>query len=80
MWQEQNKQLYRRFGFKDFKQAFDFMARVAQAAEDQNHHPKWINEYNKVEVWLSTHEAGKITDKDQRLATEIDRTYEDIKV
>jgi len=52
------------------------MKQVAEAAEEQNHHPRWQNEYNKVEIWLSTHSAGGlITDKDKRLASEIDRVY-----
>jgi 4a-hydroxytetrahydrobiopterin dehydratase len=81
MWQEKDKQLYQEFKFKDFKQAFGFMEGVAQAAESQNHHPKWTNSYNKVEIWLSSHDAGdQITDKDRALATEIDRIYEDFKV
>jgi 4a-hydroxytetrahydrobiopterin dehydratase len=50
---------------------------VAAAAEKMNHHPRWQNEYNKVEVWLSTHSEDKITDKDRQLAEEIDRIYED---
>ncbi|HET7528860.1 MAG TPA: 4a-hydroxytetrahydrobiopterin dehydratase [Candidatus Saccharimonadales bacterium] len=75
MWQQKNKELYRQFDFKDFKQAFEFMTRVAQAAEDANHHPRWQNEYNKVEIWLSTHDAGQITDKDHHLAQEIDRIF-----
>jgi len=76
MWQEKDKQLYREFKFKDFKQAFEFMTRVAAAAERMDHHPKWTNEYNRVEVWLSTHSAGDIvTDKDRRLSREIDRIF-----
>lgn len=75
MWQEQNKQLYRKFQFKDFQQAFDFMTKVAAVAEKMNHHPRWQNEYNKVEIWLSTHSAGQITDKDRELSGEIDRIY-----
>ena len=88
VWQDKNGQLYRKFEFKDFKQAFEFMAKIAEAAEAQNHHPRWLNEYNKVEIWLSTHEIrglptgrqGKITDKDNKLAKEVDRIYEDFKV
>lgn len=75
-WQEKDNSLYRKFEFKDFKQAFEFMKRVAEVAEAQNHHPKWLNEYNKVEIWLSTHNKGKITDKDHRLAKAIDKIYE----
>lgn len=75
MWQEKDGELYRKFGFKDFKAAFEFMKQVATASEQQNHHPRWQNEYNKVEIWLSTHSDGKITDKDYALAKEIDRIY-----
>ncbi|MBI2285832.1 4a-hydroxytetrahydrobiopterin dehydratase [Candidatus Saccharibacteria bacterium] len=77
MWQEKDGSLYRSFEFKDFKQAFEFMNKVAEVAKEQNHHPRWLNEYNRVEIWLSTHAAGKITDKDHALAKAIDRIYED---
>lgn len=80
MWQDNGAELYRDFRFKDFKQAFDFMTKVAGQAEAMNHHPKWMNEYNRVEIWLSTHSEGQITDKDRQLAQEIDRIYEDFKV
>lgn len=75
MWQEKEDALYRKFEFKDFRQAFNFMTKVAAAAEAQNHHPRWQNEYNKVEIWLSTHSVGEVTDKDHQLAKEIDRIY-----
>ncbi len=52
------------------------MTKVGALAEEQNHHPKWTNEYNKVEIWLSTHEAkGHVTAKDQTLAADIDKLY-----
>lgn len=76
MWQIKNNSLHRIFEFKDFKEAFGFMEKVAKVSEEQNHHPKWQNEYNKVEIWLSTHSEGKITDKDRALASEIDKIYE----
>ena len=73
MWQEKREKLYRKFTFKDFSEAFSFMARVALAAEKMDHHPTWKNTYNTVEIWLSTHDAGnKITDKDKKLAKKID--------
>ena len=73
MWEEKNNQLYRKFEFKDFSAAFAFMTRVALAAEKMDHHPLWTNVYNKVEIWLSTHDAGDIvTDKDHKLAKKID--------
>lgn len=76
MWQKKDGQLYRKFEFKDFKEAFDFMIKVAALAEAQNHHPRWQNEYNKVEIWVSTHSADKITDKDHKLAQAIDDIYD----
>lgn len=73
MWQEQDNKLYRKFEFKNFSEAFAFMTRVALAAEKMDHHPLWTNVYNKVEVWLSTHDAGDVvTDKDRQLAKKID--------
>jgi 4a-hydroxytetrahydrobiopterin dehydratase len=73
MWQEQDNTLYKKFEFKDFSEAFGFMSRVALIAEKMNHHPKWTNVWNTVEVWLSTHDAGNIvTDKDRKLAKAID--------
>ncbi|RYY64351.1 MAG: pterin-4-alpha-carbinolamine dehydratase [Chitinophagaceae bacterium] len=72
MWEETNNSLYRKFTFKDFSEAFAFMTRVALIAEAQNHHPKWTNTWNTVELWLSTHDAGDVvTDKDRRLAQSI---------
>jgi len=73
MWEEKNNALYRKFQFKDFSSAFAFMTRVALAAEKMDHHPLWTNVYNKVEIWLSTHDAGDVvTDKDRALAKKID--------
>jgi 4a-hydroxytetrahydrobiopterin dehydratase len=72
-WDEIDRKLYKVLVFKDFQEAFAFMVRVAFLAEKSNHHPKWTNEYNKVEIWLSTHDAGDtVTDKDRSLATQID--------
>ncbi len=73
MWKEENNQLIRSFEFKDFKEAFAFMTRVAMLAESQNHHPWWSNVYNSVEIKLNTHDAGDIvTEKDHKLAKAID--------
>lgn len=73
MWEENNDSLYRKFEFKDFSTAFAFMTRVALAAEKMDHHPKWTNVYNTVEIWLSTHDAGNtVTEKDRKLAKKID--------
>ncbi len=74
MWHETSNTLHRKFEFKDFSEAFAFMTRVALAAEKMNHHPKWTNVWNSVEIWLSTHDAGDIiTDKDHKLAKAIDK-------
>ena len=73
MWKEEKNTLYKKFEFKDFSQAFAFMTRVALAAEKMDHHPLWTNVYNRVEIWLSTHDAGDIvTGKDRKLAEKID--------
>lgn len=72
-WKEQDNQLYKKFEFEDFDQAFLFMTQVAKIAETQNHHPTWKNTYNKLEIWLSTHDAGDtVTEKDRNLANAID--------
>jgi len=76
MWIEQNDKLACEFEFIDFKEAFEFMTKVAEIAEAQNHHPWWSNVYNKVRIELSTHEAGnKVTAKDEALAEAIDEIY-----
>ena len=73
-WTEKDNALYRSFTFKDFSEAFAFMARGALLAETQNHHPRWTNVWNKVEMWLNTHDAGDVvTDKDRKLAAAIDK-------
>ena len=77
MWIEENNQLKRNFLFKDFKTAFAFMTEVAAIAEEINHHPNWTNEYNKVDIRLSTHDAGNIvTAKDHQLAEAIDAVFD----
>ena len=62
----------RTFRFADFNEAFGFMARVALVAEKADHHPEWFNVYNRVEVVLTTHDAGGVTDKDVALARFMD--------
>jgi 4a-hydroxytetrahydrobiopterin dehydratase len=73
MWKEENNTLYKKFEFKDFSEAFAFMTKVALVAEKMDHHPLWTNVYNKVEIWLNTHDAGDVvTDKDHKLSKRID--------
>ncbi len=62
----------RSFRFKDFSEAWGFMARVALQAEAQDHHPEWFNVWNRVEITLSTHDAGGLSARDLRLAKAID--------
>lgn len=61
------------FRFADFNAAFGFMARVALHAERHDHHPEWLNVYNRVEVTLTTHDAGGVTTKDVALAHFMDQ-------
>jgi 4a-hydroxytetrahydrobiopterin dehydratase len=71
-WSENNNALYRKIEFRNFSEAFAFMVRVAIEAERMNHHPLWTNVYNKVEIWLNTHDAGDVvTAKDVKLAEKI---------
>ncbi|MEP7376072.1 MAG: 4a-hydroxytetrahydrobiopterin dehydratase [Chitinophagaceae bacterium] len=73
MWIEENNNLYRKFKFSDFSQAFAFMTRVALEVERMDHHPRWTNLYNTIEIWLQTHDAGNmVTEKDHALAKKID--------
>nr|XP_057908687.1 pterin-4-alpha-carbinolamine dehydratase-like [Doryrhamphus excisus]XP_057908689.1 pterin-4-alpha-carbinolamine dehydratase-like [Doryrhamphus excisus]XP_057908690.1 pterin-4-alpha-carbinolamine dehydratase-like [Doryrhamphus excisus] len=61
------------FVFKDFNQAFGFLSRVALQAEKMDHHPEWFNAYNKVQITLSTHDCGGLSQLDITLATFIDQ-------
>jgi 4a-hydroxytetrahydrobiopterin dehydratase len=61
------------FQFKDFNEAFGFMTRVALYADKADHHPEWFNVYNKVDVTLSTHDAGGLTSRDTKMAAFMDR-------
>lgn len=64
--------LTRQFVFTDFVEAFGFMTRVAIIAEKSDHHPEWSNIYNRVDVLLTTHDAGGLSTRDVALATAID--------
>ena len=66
------KAIERRFQFADFNEAFGFMTRVALLADKSDHHPEWSNVYNRVEITLTTHDAGGLSERDARMATAID--------
>ncbi len=72
-WTFDGARLHREFRFADFSEAFGFMARAGLAAEKLDHHPEWTNVWNRVAVYLQTHDAGGVTELDFRLAAEMDR-------
>ena len=74
-WSFQNDGIEKEFEFKDFVEAFGFMARVALLAEKASHHPEWSNVFNKVHMRLTTHDAGGVTDKDFKLAGGIEEVF-----
>ena len=72
-WDEVDGRLRRTFTFRDFTEAWGFMSRVALLAEKANHHPNWSNVWNRVEIELTSHDAGDtVTDRDRALAEAID--------
>jgi 4a-hydroxytetrahydrobiopterin dehydratase len=77
MWTEIDKKLKAEFQFKNFREAYAFMTEVAIESEKMNHHPFWSNVYNKVNIELSTHDAGNVvTELDEKLAKIITNIYE----
>lgn len=72
-WQLEQGKLHRKFQFKSFVDAFGFMSACALIAEKRNHHPEWSNVYSTVEVFLTTHEADGITERDVKLARSMNR-------
>ncbi len=73
MWDEIDNALVRKFEFDNFVQAFGFMTQVALLAERMDHHPEWSNVYNRVEIKLTSHDAGNtVTERDHKLASRID--------
>ncbi|MEX2014599.1 MAG: reverse transcriptase-like protein [Candidatus Saccharimonadales bacterium] len=77
MWQKKDDSLYRKFEFNDFEEAFSFVEKVADVARGLNHHPKIINDYSTVELWLSTHAQGGVaTEKDEQFAGKVDDFFD----
>lgn len=77
MWQKKDDSLYQKFEFNDFEEAFSFVKKVAEIARKLNHHPKIVNNYNTVELWLTTHsEGGVTTEKDEKFASEVDDIFD----
>jgi len=74
-WLQEGDFIKREFVFENFVLAFGFMTSVAIEADNANHHPDWQNVYNKVNISLSTHDAGGLTEQDFNLATKIDGLY-----
>ena len=70
---EDGKKIKKTFKFKSFIEAFSFMTKIAIYAEKKDHHPEWSNVYNKVEICLTTHDAGGITEKDVDLINFIEK-------
>lgn len=68
----EGKAIARTFEFGDFSEAFGFMTRVAMMAEKRDHHPEWFNVYNRVEITLTTHDAGGLSLRDVKMARRID--------
>ncbi|MDZ4735593.1 MAG: 4a-hydroxytetrahydrobiopterin dehydratase [Rhodospirillaceae bacterium] len=69
--------IQRSIKFRNFNEAWGFMNRIALMAEKQDHHPEWFNVYNRVDITLSTHECGGLSERDVKLATSIDKLVAD---
>ncbi|MBU3543178.1 MAG: 4a-hydroxytetrahydrobiopterin dehydratase [Burkholderiaceae bacterium] len=68
--------IHRQFVFNDFSEAFAFMTRIALHAEKNNHHPEWSNVWNRVDITLSTHDVGGLSERDLELARYINIVFE----
>jgi 4a-hydroxytetrahydrobiopterin dehydratase len=73
---ESRNALYRKLVFRDFAEALAFMVRVGVEAEKADHHPEWSNVYNRLEIWLTTHDAGGVSQRDIALAKIVDAMLE----
>jgi 4a-hydroxytetrahydrobiopterin dehydratase len=74
-WDGDDKRIAKTFKFKTFAEALGFMVEVGLYCEKADHHPEWTNVYNKVSVELTTHDAGRVTDKDLELAAHMDKIF-----
>jgi 4a-hydroxytetrahydrobiopterin dehydratase len=72
-WNYEGKSLRRSFQFEDFSQAWGFVKKVMEFAVEVDHHPKILNDFNKVEIWLTSHDEGGVTERDISLAEEINK-------
>lgn len=72
-WELKDNKLYRRLMFEDFVHAFGFMTQIAMVAEKINHHPEWANVYRTVDIYLTTHDAGGVSEKDFELLAKIEQ-------
>jgi 4a-hydroxytetrahydrobiopterin dehydratase len=76
-WKEENQVLLKTFTFASFEEAMQFMQNATPFISEADHHPTWSNTYNRVEVKLTTHDAGnKVTEKDRKLAAYLDNLYQ----
>ena len=76
-WREEDNHLHRRLLYRDFREAFGFKTQVALLAEKMDHHPTWTNTWNRLDIVLSTHDAGHtVTERDWKLAQAIDELYD----
>lgn len=71
-WEYSENTIHTSFEFENFKEAFTLMTRIAFEAEAQQHHPDWSNVYNQLEIKLSSHDAGGVTEKDFKMANAIE--------
>ena len=72
-WRLEDDSIVRNWSFNDFSEAMDFINQIARLAEDHDHHPELFNVYNKVSLKFSTHDAGGLTNRDFKIAQDIDK-------
>ncbi len=71
----QRRALHRRLSLADFGQALSAMVRIGVEADKRDHHPEWTNVYDRIDIWLTTHDTGGVSERDEALAAVIDRMY-----